>query len=199
MSYLNDFFAEEASYGWQGGPEFNTRIVDQLNNWREARNAEWASARHRFQVPFQNIDRDVYAAIKRMHLVARGRLHAFKFIDVLDSQADDEPLGEPDGVQTVFQLGKLSVIDGVPYRRHCHVILKAAITVNGVATAVTLDADRGMVSFAAAPAAGAQLRWSGRFGLWVRFDQDYLPFSLDNLDALNGSVTLLELPPPPTS
>ena len=195
MTYLNAFLAEEASYGWQAGPEFKTSIVDQTNG-DESRNGLWAEGRHRLQMPFANIDRTVYAAIKRMHLVARGRLHNFKVVDQLDYEAVDEEFGEGDGVATEFQLSKLSAIDGVYYSRNCYVIIACEVEVDGVVTAVTLDERRGKVVFGAAPANGAVLTWSGTFGLWVRFDQDYLPFSLDNLDTINGAIDLIECRPP---
>lgn len=195
MSYLDAFLDEDATWGWQGGPEFSTRIVD-MANWQERRNAQWAQARHRFEVPFSNVDAEVYRRIKRMHLVCRGKLHAFGFVDQLDHTATDEDFGAGDGATTVFQLAKISVIDTVPYVRNCHLILSAAVKVNGVATPVALDARRGKVTFDAAPANGAVLTWSGEFALWVRFDNDYLPFTLDNIDAHNGNVSLIELPPP---
>ena len=59
----------------------------------------------------------------------------------------------------------------------------------------------GVLTFTAAPANGAVLRWSGTFDVWVRFTDDYLPFSIDDRDAsleyrVNGSVGLIEVPPP---
>ena len=47
---------------------------------------------------------------------------------------------------------------------------------------------------------GEILRWSGSFSVWVRFDNDRLPFSIDSRSGgdfvVNGSVDLLEMPPP---
>lgn len=51
--------------------------------------------------------------------------------------------------------------------------------------------------FASAPASGAILTWSGEFRVPVRFDTDYLPFSIDDIGndgfATNGSVDLIEV------
>ncbi len=195
MSYLDAYLEPCPGYGWQGGPEFKTQIVEMWNG-RERRNAENANARHKFQSPFSNISREAYRQIKQMHLVCRGRLHAFKFRDELDYQAENEVFAAGDGAETVFQLRKISTIDGISYIRNVYAIEEAAISGNGTPTAVTLDADRGEVTFAAPPAGAAVLRWTGLFAVWVRFDQDYLPFSIDNLNAVNGSVDLIEVPPP---
>lgn len=173
----------------------------QHTNGRERRNAEQAYARHAYSAPFRNIRPADYANIKQMHLVCRGMLHAFKFKDLLDFEAVGEVFGAGTGAQTVFQLRKISTIDGVSYTRNVYAIRSAAVTVNGVASSPTIDMDRGTVTFAAAPAAAAVLRWTGEFDIWVRFNQDDLPFSIDNKSPkngvlVNGSVDLIEVPPP---
>lgn len=200
MSYLRAYIVKCPGFGWQGGPSFKTRIVSMANG-RERRNAEQAYARHAYSAPFRNIRPADYANIKQMHLVCRGMLHAFKFKDLLDYQAAGEVFGAGTGAQTVFQLRKISTIDGVSYTRNVYAIRSAAVTVNGVAAAPTIDMDRGTVTFAAAPAAAAVLRWTGEFDIWVRFNQDDLPFSIDNKSPkngllVNGSVDLIEVPPP---
>lgn len=200
MSYLNAYIERCPAFGWQGGPSFKTRIVEMANG-RERRNAEQAEARHTFSAPFRNIKRSAYSGIKQMHLVCLGRLHAFRFKDQLDYQAANEVFGAGTGAQTIFQLRKISTVDGVSYTRNVYAIKDASVTVNGVVTAVTLDERRGTVTFAAAPAGGAVLRWTGEFDVWVRFNQDDLPFSIDNGNSagekfINGSVDLIEVPPP---
>jgi uncharacterized protein (TIGR02217 family) len=194
--YLDAFIEQCPGYGWQGGPEFKTRIVE-MKNGRENRNADWAFARHRFSTRFNNILPEPYRNIKQMHMVARGRLRNFKFRDELDFEATNEVFGEGDGTTTTFQLRKISVIDGVSYIRNTYVVIGAVVaTVNGTPASVTVDSDRGEVTFAVAPADGAVLRGTWMFGVWVRFDQDYLPFSLDDFQAVNGTIDLIEMPPP---
>lgn len=208
MSYIDAFIPACGGYGWQGGPEFKTVIVEMRNGW-ERRNAEIANARHSFNIPYNNISREDYMGIKQLHLTARGRLHNFKFIDELDSEADNEVFDTGNGVKTVFQLRKLSSIDGVSYERNVYVPLQAgtpglpdsyegiSITNNGIAATPTIDYDRGLVTFAVAPGNGNALRWSGRFAMWVRFNQDDLPFSIDNPNFRSGQVSIIEDKPPP--
>lgn len=196
MAHLDAYLQPCPGYGWQGGPEFKTQIVE-LQSGRERRNAMWAEARHRYAAPFVNISKDAYREIKKMHLVARGQLHAFRFRDELDYTADQEVFAVADGVQTVFQLAKVSSIDGVSYTRNVYAPVSAVvITQDFAVVSPTIDYDRGTVTFAVAPPDGAILRWTGDFDVWVRFNQDYLPFTIDNLNATNGSVDLIEVPPP---
>ena len=200
MSYLDAYLQPCPVYGWQGGPAFKTQIVEMVSG-RERRNAMIAEARHQFQAPFVNITREAYRNIKQMHLVCRGMLHCFKFRDELDYQADNEVFAQGDGSETTFQLRKISQIDGVSYTRNTYVINPGSvIRVNGTPTSVTVDEDRGLVTFGAPPAGGAVLSGDWTFDVWVRFNQDYLPFSLDAANGserfANGTIDLIEVPPP---
>lgn len=206
MAYLRAQIEACETFGWEGGPEFRTRIVE-MQNKRERRNADWAEARHRFTLPFQNIDPERYSNIKQMHLVCRGMLHAFLYSDPLDNTADDQLFAVGDGTQTTFQLSKLSVIDGVTYQRNVYALPDdtSGIEVtsdNSPVSNYTLDPDRGLITFDSAPGNGDILRWSGPFLVWVRFNQDWLPFSIDNRGPSgfvhNGTVDLMEVPPPET-
>lgn len=196
MTYIRAEIEQCPAFGWQGGPSFKTLIVTMASG-RERRNAEWAQARHSYSMPFLNISPESYRNIKQMHYVCRGMVNAFQFQDQLDYQADNDFFGVGDGVKTEFQLGKVSVIEGVSYDREIYLVRPGAtFTDNGSTVTPTVDEDRGLVTFSSAPADGNLLRWSGEFLLWVRFNQDDLPFSLDNLRAVNGTVSLIEVPPP---
>ena len=71
------------------------------------------------------------------------------------------------------------------------------VKVGAMVTGATVSEVDGSVVFATAPADGAVLTWSGEFFVQVRFDMDYLPFSLDNRNGggfiTNGSVDLIEV------
>lgn len=197
MAYLDAYLQPCPGYGWSGGPEFKTRIVEMANGV-ERRNADWAQPRHRYTSPFLNISKDAYRQIKQMHLVCRGQLHAFRFRDELDYEAEEEFFGLGDGSQDTFQLSKFSQIDGVIYQRSVFAIFgDPVITLNGVVTSQYLiNKDTGEIVFNSPPSIGDMLNWTGVFDIWVRFAQDWLPFSIDNIDATNGSVDLIEVSPP---
>lgn len=200
MSYINEVIDACEGFGWSGGPEFNTRIKVLLNG-RERRNANWSQARHRYALPFQNISGTQYSAIRQMFEVCMGMLHAFQYIDPLDNVADNEEFGIGTGALETYQLSKLSAIDGVIYQREVYALAtNPAVTSNNVPIVPSfIDLDRGLVEINAP--FGEVLRWSGSFRVWVRFNQDWLPFSIDNRRggndyARNGQVELIEVPPP---
>ena len=201
MTYLRAQIEQCPGFGWQGGPEFKTLIVSMLNG-RERRNGEWQYARHSYSMPFLNITKEGYRNVKQMHYVCRGRLHCFQFKDELDSTADNEIFDTGNGVKTVFQLRKFSEVDGVVYDRNVYIVEPGVvITDNGTPVSPTVDYDRGTVTFVTPPISGHVLRWTGSFLVWVRFNQDNLPFSIDNGNGvgaqyINGTIDLIEVPPP---
>lgn len=213
--YLKAYIRTCEAFGWDGGPEFNTTLV-QLRSGRERANAAWAQPRFFFSLPFQNItSRDKYAAIYEMFMVRRGRWGKFLYqspLEVLNT-ADDAIFAVAEAGQTEFQLGKWSIVDGVSFYHEVHALYSPdtdgsadeptiTFTADGSpAGSHIIDRDRGVVVFDAPPGAGVVLRWSGPFSFWVRFDNDRLPFSIDNRSGddyvVNGQVDLLEMPPPP--
>lgn len=208
MSYLRAFIATCQSDGWVGGPGFNTDI-QQLRSGRETRNAGWAQVQHFYSVTFQNIQQSDYVPIKQMHLTCMGRLHCFLYLDWADHQADDDLVAVALAGQSVFQLCKTSTIDGISYQRSVFALYEPdesgaaipadpTITVDGTPTiAFTADHDRGLITFDTPMTGGEVVRWSGAFAVWVRFDNDRLPFSIDDQHGgeyvMNGSVELLEM------
>lgn len=207
MSHLKGYIPAKHSYGWSGGPEFKTRIVT-LKNGRERRNGDWFQPRHRYMLEFQQLSKSAYAAVKSQHLVCQGMLRAFLFFDGLDNEADDELFAVAAAGQTEFQLSKLSVLDGVEYRREVYALYRPdandpgtavdssiTVTADGSPISVTLDRDRGIVT--TAPMAGGEsMRWTGPFSVWTRFNRDWMPFSFDQPDGIYGSIDLIEVAPP---
>jgi uncharacterized protein (TIGR02217 family) len=67
----------------------------------------------------------------------------------------------------------------------------------GVAKAGTLDTLTGLFTPSTAWTTGAALTWSGEFRVPVRFDNDFLPMTIDSRNAngyaMNGSVQLIEV------
>lgn len=195
MAYLNAYLEPCPGYGWVGGPTFQTMITP-LRNGRTRRNADWSQDKLVFIAPFNNISKEALRNIRRMFRVCRAQVHCFRFRDEHDYEATAEQFGVGDGVQTEFQLSATFTEDGESYTREVYAIVSAAITANGSPASPTIDMDRGLVIFAVAPTAGHVLRWTGVFDIWVRFNHDDLPFSLDNPDATNGQITLIEEAPP---
>lgn len=108
------------------------------------------------------------AALRGFFLARRGRADDFLFDDRDDRQVTDQPFGVGDGVTTVFQL--LRTAEG--FAEPVYAINGAPVVkVAGTTTSVTTDG-LGRVTFAAAPANGAALTWSGLYRWRVAFTRD---------------------------
>src|SRR5690606_13538753 len=119
--YLRAYIPACEGYGWEGGPEHRTNIV-QLRSGRERRNAAWVQPQHFFSLPFLNITQPQYAPIKQMHMNRRGRWGVFLYLDKSDWRTEDETFAVAESGQDEFQLGKWSIIDGVSYYRHVYAL-----------------------------------------------------------------------------
>ncbi|HEU4376276.1 MAG TPA: DUF2460 domain-containing protein [Telluria sp.] len=203
MSFYPIRIAQTPGFGFTGGPEFSTNVQN-IANGREKRNADWAICRHKYTAPFRNIPEAAYRAIKDVFLVTRGKAHTFLHRDWGDYVATNAAFGTGDGTTTVFQLGKTSTAGSGTYYRTIDkpnsatpLAVPFVVKVAGAVTGVVVDSTTGIVTFATAPAMGAALTWSGEFDVHVRFDIDYLPFSLDDRNTngyvTNGSVDLMEV------
>lgn len=192
--FVDDRINQCEAFGFTGGPTFRT-LITSLRNEREIRNGEWAIARHVYGASYLNIGVDGMKEVRRMFYVCRGRLHSFRFTDPVDHDAANVIFGVGDGVTSIFQLSKPSEADGIIYRRQIALPVTPSVTVNAAPSTPDIDLETGEVDFGMSPPGmGEILRWSAvRFDVKVRFDQDELPFSLDNPDAMNGSVNLIEV------
>ncbi|WP_202844807.1 DUF2460 domain-containing protein [Luteimonas saliphila] len=210
MAHLEAFIPACAAYGWVGGPEFKTEVL-QLRNGKKRKNGEWSQPIYRFTLPFNNISQGMYLGILNHFLACHGQLHTFLYRNPLDSAANDEAFAVGDGTTTVFQLKKVSNVDGVFMQRDVTALFvpgdngsavqaSIEVTEDTVPAMATVDYERGLVAFDSPPELGAILRWSGDFAHWVSFAQDWLPFSIDNRSGAeyvnNGTIDLIEEDPP---
>lgn len=210
--YVRNYIKECEAYGWEGGPEYSTEVV-QMHNKAEKRNARWSQSRFFASLPFMNLRTSRYVNILDMFEDRMGQWGAFLYRNPLRYQAVDMPFGIGDGAETQFQLSYTSIIAGRERRRNVYALYipeedssgeaspsEVVAYVDGVETSVTVDHDRGIVIFDVAPENGAVLTWDGEFSHWVRFNNDRLPFSIDNISGdelvTNGSVDLIEVNPP---
>lgn len=110
----------------------------------------------------------------------RGRYGFFFFYDPTDNAATSETIATGDGATSSFQLTR-TVAKGTPYAAIEPVYAlwnnPTSLTVGGVAKNSPADysiAPWGVITFTTAPAAGAQIAWSGNFLFVCRFDTDAL-------------------------
>ena len=183
------------SFGWQGGPEFNT-MVKQLRNGHERRRSLWQEAKHNYLLPFQNITNAEYLVqLKSAFLAARGSAESFLVKDNSDYIAESEVFGAGDGVETAFDLYIVRTFGSAYYARRILYPVDAVFYVDGIPVAATFF--DGRVVFAVPPDDGAVLSWSGEFRVAVRFASDAFPMTIDDRSGadlmMNGSVELREV------
>ncbi|WP_439527829.1 phage distal tail protein, Rcc01695 family [Pannonibacter sp.] len=206
MAFHDVRFPDSISRGARGGPERRTQIVE-LTSGHEERNASWANSRRRYDVAYGIRRADDLAAVIAFFEARNGRLHGFRFKDWADFKSclpsqtphpTDQPIGLGNGATKQFQLIKRYASGAQSWSRPITrpVTGSVRVAVNGtpVATGWSVSSSTGLVSFAAAPAAGVAITAGFEFDVPVRFDTDMLDITLD-LERLGSipSIPLLEI------
>lgn len=195
MAFIDDRLLECVAYGFAFGPEFRTSIVE-LKSGREARNAEWARFRWRGVAPYQNIEPDDYSGLLGAFLRARGMVNTFRFRNWLEEAVVGQSLGlAPAGTTAVQLVRDYDPFGGSSYRRTVTAPVAGSVTVyqNGVAKPGTFSTTTGLFTPDTAWTAGAALTADFEYDIVVRFDTDHLPFSYDDMQAMNGEIALVEV------
>lgn len=204
MGFHQIRFPLDIALGARGGPERATDIVT-LASGREERNSRWADARRRYNAGYGVKSRADMQAVLAFFEERRGRFHAFLWRDGLDFSSNgvgeptafDQRIGTGDGVTVGFQLTKRYGALFDPYLRPITkpVAGSVRVAVDGVVTdAFGVDTLTGLVTLAAAPAAGAAMTAGFLFDVPVRFDTDRLEVELTSFDAADvPSIPLIEV------
>lgn len=188
MSFHEVRFPAPLTVGSSGGPERRTEIVT-LKNGFEERNSPWAHSRRRYDAGLGVRSLDDMAEVIAFFEARRGQLYGFRWKDWTDfkscrpSQAPtalDQWIGTGDGARREFALAKLYASGDAEYRRPVTKPVQGTVlvAVAGVATEAAVDHTTGLVRFAQAPAAGAQVTAGFEFDVPVRFDADRIATSL---------------------
>lgn len=178
-------------------PGFSTAVVTTASG-HEQRNADWASARMRYDAgPGVRSEADV-AALVTFFRARRGQAKGFRFRDPLDHDSGGfVSVGIGDGVTTRFALvkryGEGSDAEQRRITRPVPVSVRLAVNDVEATTGWTLG-EGGAIDFSIAPANGAAVSASFTFDVPVRFDSDRLSVSLSTFEAGEvPSVGLVEV------
>lgn len=203
MAFHEVRFPDDISRGARGGPERRTQIVG-LASGDEERNASWANSRRRYDVAYGIRRADDLAAVVAFFEARNGRLHGFRFKDwgdhksCLPSQTPaptDQQIGIGDGTVTQFQLVKRYSSGAQSWFRAITKPVAGTVTIalNGAPqpSGWSVSTSTGLVTFAAAPAAGIAVTAGFAFDVPVRFDSDALDVTHD-IERL-GSITSIPL------
>ena len=191
MGRINEVFDEEADYGFEGGPAYKTAVVD-LENGFDDRDSEWAYPKHEYSASFSNIreeDRDYVIAV--FH-ACRGRRHSFLFKDWNDYSVENEPIDVEPGTSNTIQLYKTYEF-GEAYTIRPIQAIRIATIYNEAGTPIagTLNLQTGEFT-PNDPWGTGQYSWTGEFYVWVRFDDDYNPMTINSWRTHSASVKLVE-------
>ncbi|WP_192895650.1 DUF2460 domain-containing protein [Arsenicitalea aurantiaca] len=200
MAFHGVRFPLDVALGARGGPGWATDVVT-LQSGSEERNQRWAHSRRRYNAGYGVKSRADMQAVLSFFEERRGRFHGFLWRDGLDFSSrdgngapgpDDQALGIGDGVRTDFALRKRYGAAHDPYWRPITkpVAGSVVLAVDGVVveTGFSVDGVTGVVTFEAAPAAGAVVTAGFLFDVPVRFDIDRLDIELSSFDAADVPV-----------
>lgn len=199
MSFLDGVqFPETVSRGCSGGPEFDTSVVESQSG-DEARIGRRELPLYRYDASVGVRTQEMADAVRDVFMVARGKLHTFRYKDWQDYRLVDGVIGTADGVLTNFQLVKLYQVGAHSLTRPIVLPRESTLVVKRNGSAVggwTVNALTGLVSFASPPAAGV-ISASCEFDVKVRFDIHYLPIDIVGRNIATflfrpGSIPLVE-------
>lgn len=178
----NDIFPTLAGLDWNASrsPEFSTQAKRAVSG-KELRGAFRQYPLWNFNLSYNvlrdDLENNELRALAGFFLVRKGMFDSFLYTWEADSTVTDQGFGIGDGVTTSFQLVRSfgGFVEPVQNVNAITSIKKAGAVQTNPAN-YTIDAT-GWVTFAAAPAAGAVLTWSGSYYYRVRFLIDAAEFS----------------------
>ena len=209
MSGFNEVrFPTDVALGARGGPERRTDVVT-LRSGGEERNAVWADGRRKYQAGYGVKSFAQLEAVRDFFEAQRGRFHGFRWKDRFDYRscasprepsAFDVPVGAGDGTTRSFQLMKVYGAGlPTPYTRTVAKPVPGSVLVGvdgAAASGWNCDFTTGLVTFGAAPAAGAVVTAGYLFDVPARFDTDYLEADLAFFEAGQiPNIPILEIRP----
>lgn len=146
---------------------------------REFRARDSAIPLYRYSLPFEFLRKTAAAQdwqqLMGFYNSVGGTFDDWLFDDIDDNTCTAQLIGVGDGVSTQFQLAR--TLGGFLEPLYGGLNGTATFTVAGSAATPTSVNATGLVTFATPPAAGAQVRWSGKFYWRCVFTSDSLEFT----------------------
>lgn len=197
MSFHEERFPVNLSFGAIGGPERRTEIV-QLANGYEERNTPWKHSRRRYDAGMGLRSMDDLETVIAFFEARRGPLHGFRWKDWSDYRSarssseiahTDQVIGDADGSNKIFQLSKRYGAGPAAYTRPVSKPVEDSVlvAVNGDRLDPGSDFDvvssTGEVRLFSAPPKGAKITAGFEYDVPVRFDTDRIAVSLSTFRA----------------
>ena len=164
-------------------PQWSTGIKRAASG-REIRIPYWSFPLWSFQVKYEFLrqrppSKDELGQLWAFFNSRQGKAGFFYYLDPNDNQVSNQVVGVGDGLRIGFQLNRtVGANSPSPFVEPVAVIwTQPTVTVGGAATTAFTIGPYGAIQFSTAPAAGAQIVWSGQFLFLCRFDEDQLDAS----------------------
>jgi uncharacterized protein (TIGR02217 family) len=208
MNFHEIRFPPSLSFGSVGGPERRTEVVTLANGFEE-RNAPWAHSRRRYDAGVSMRSLDDVETLIAFFEARQGQLFGFRWKDWADFKSglpsrdagyQDQLIAWGDGTTKAFQLIKTYKSGAQSYTRPIQKPVAGTVRLGlqGDPLIETVhyevDTATGIVSFADAPAEGADVTAGFEFDVPVRFDTDRIQTSVASFQAGDvPSVPVLEV------
>lgn len=182
MAFDEVRFPENIDFGFEGGPEYSTDVLELFSGY-EQRNQNWSLPRRRYVANHAIKTQAEASALIAFFMARKGKARGFRFRDWMDYSAINQNIGTGDGEATTFQLRK-AYISGTTEYRACKKIVASGSEVGTVpkvylesvlqaeGSDYTLDYNTGIITFADAPEEDVAITADFEFDVPVRFDTD---------------------------
>ena len=178
-------------YGTQGGPRFNTEVLENSAGY-EQRIARSRQGKARWVLGNKILDSEELDYLSTFFEARKGKEEGFRFKDWTDFRGKNELLGTGDGITEKYQLLRWY---GDSYRVISKPVAETVtVTVEGATVGwYSIDTSTGVVTFDSPPDSDAEIRASFEFDVPVRFQQDELSVRLEASDREESILELQEL------
>ncbi len=177
MSFHEVQFPPDISYGFSGGPEYSTDIVE-VSSGHEQRNINWSEAKNSWDVAHKVKTMAQMTALIAFFRARMGRAYGFRFKDWMDYEGTDEYIDTGDATAKTFQLIKHYVSGGYDQVRTISKPVSGTVKIyfdNVEQTSGwSCNYATGLITFTDAPGDGVVITADYQFDVPVRFDIDKL-------------------------
>lgn len=193
MAFIETRLSDRVSLGFKAKPYYNTLVV-QMDNGKEARNAQWTRAKREYTASFTNWTRAMFDLLLDCFHAVEGSAYAFRFKDWTDYIVENGAHGLAPAGSTPLQLVKVYTFGAKTKTRTIKKPVAGTLTVfeNGTPKAGTLDTTTGLFTPTLAWTGGATITASFEFDVPVRFTSDDMPASWDNKNTIYAQCDLIE-------
>jgi uncharacterized protein (TIGR02217 family) len=181
-------FPPSIAEGAEGGPSFSTS-VNESSGGHEQRIANWATARHRYNVGTGLKDESDVATLLAFFLARQGKLRGFRFKDWADYIMPRQTIGATDGVDATWQIFRRYTSGSINIDRKITRPVAGSVRVwvnnveiasGGAADQYQVNVSTGIITLGSTLAAtsGQAIEAACEFDVPARFDTDALPLRL---------------------